>query len=200
MTRPNVSQKNFAQSITLPRPACLPPIVHPGVMCSPGKWRACTQLSMWWRGKKAQFLRPGHLIPYLFCPVFMLQHGHPHWSVAMQPHTQQLCTVYSNTFPLESALIWNLITSCLPVGLDLRGQLWLPTCINEVWPPVTLSLVHHCSFLGPLVIDTDNCSLGTPLKTPSQLAITLWPLSISLKSSLSPIFTAAYTSTLRTKC
>ena len=32
-------KQNVAQSITLPLPACLLPTVHPGVMCSPGKWR-----------------------------------------------------------------------------------------------------------------------------------------------------------------
>ncbi|ROI16091.1 hypothetical protein DPX16_7144 [Anabarilius grahami] len=32
-------------------------------------------------------------------------------------------------------------------------------------PPMTLSPVHHCSFLGPLLIDTDHCRPGTPHKS-----------------------------------
>ncbi|KAK3560805.1 hypothetical protein QTP86_019505, partial [Hemibagrus guttatus] len=33
---PKVSQQNIDQSMTLPPPARLLPIVHPGAMCSPG--------------------------------------------------------------------------------------------------------------------------------------------------------------------
>ncbi|MCJ8742286.1 hypothetical protein PDJAM_G00080250 [Pangasius djambal] len=35
MPGPKVSQQNIAQSITLPLPACLLPIVHPGAISSP---------------------------------------------------------------------------------------------------------------------------------------------------------------------
>lgn len=52
----------------------------------------------------------------------------------------------------------NLSNSSPSVGLDHTGQLFC-TCINEPWPPMTLSPVHHCSFLGPLLIDTDPCIL-----------------------------------------
>ena len=31
--------------------------------------------------------------------------------------------------------------------------------------PIILLPVHHCSFLGPLLIDTDHCRLGTPHKS-----------------------------------
>ncbi|ROI79356.1 Succinate--hydroxymethylglutarate CoA-transferase [Anabarilius grahami] len=51
------------------------------------------------------------------------------------------------------------------VGSDLTGQPSLPTCLNEPWPPMTLSPVHRCSFLGPLLIDTDHCRPGTPHKS-----------------------------------
>jgi len=47
MAGPKVSQQNIAQSITLPPPACLLPIVRPGAMCSPGKWHTRTRPSTW---------------------------------------------------------------------------------------------------------------------------------------------------------
>ncbi|KAK3532048.1 hypothetical protein QTP86_003544 [Hemibagrus guttatus] len=39
----------------------------------------------------------------------------------------------------------NLSNSSSSVGSDHKGQPSLPTCINEPWPPMTLSPVHHCS-------------------------------------------------------
>ena len=44
----------------------------------------------------------------------------------------------------------NLKNISSSVGSDHTARPLLPTCINEPWPPMTLSLVHHCSFLGPL--------------------------------------------------
>ncbi|KAK3565642.1 hypothetical protein QTP86_012966 [Hemibagrus guttatus] len=61
--------------------------------------------------------------------------------------------------------ISNLSNTISSVGSDHTGQPSLPTCINEPWPPMTLSPVHHCSFLGPLLIDTDHCRPGTPHKS-----------------------------------
>uniref|UniRef100_A0A672RF70 Caspase-8-like n=1 Tax=Sinocyclocheilus grahami TaxID=75366 RepID=A0A672RF70_SINGR len=65
------------------------------------------------------------------------QHGHPDWSAAMQPHTQQ--TVIINFL---SSLSYN----SLSVGSDHTGQPLLPTCINPVASsPVTCtkSLLLH---------------------------------------------------------
>ncbi|KAI5611636.1 actin-binding LIM protein 1 isoform X3, partial [Silurus asotus] len=45
---------------------------------------------------------------------------------------------------------------------DHMGQSSLPTFINEPRPPMTLSPVHHCSFLRALLIDTDHCRPGCP--------------------------------------
>ncbi|KAK3529736.1 hypothetical protein QTP86_000877, partial [Hemibagrus guttatus] len=59
----------------------------------------------------------------------------------------------------------NLSNSSSSVGSDHTGQPSLPTCITEARPPKTLSPVHHCSFLGPLFIDTDHCRPGTPHKS-----------------------------------
>ncbi|KAK3556042.1 hypothetical protein QTP70_001853 [Hemibagrus guttatus] len=59
----------------------------------------------------------------------------------------------------------NLSNSSSSFGSDHTGQPSLPTCINEPWPPMALSTVHHCSFLGPLLIDTDRCRMGTPYKS-----------------------------------
>ncbi|KAK3533886.1 hypothetical protein QTP70_032995, partial [Hemibagrus guttatus] len=39
----------------------------------------------------------------------------------------------------------NLSNNSSSVGSDHTGQPSLPTCINEPWPPMTLSPVHHCS-------------------------------------------------------
>lgn len=41
-------------------------------------------------------------------------------------------------------------------------------CMHQ-WagPPATLSLVHHCFYLGPLLIDTDQCKNGLT-QSPSQ--------------------------------
>lgn len=36
--------------------------------------------------------------------------------------------------------------------LDHRGQTSLAMCIKKPWLPITLSLVHHPSFFGPLLI------------------------------------------------
>lgn len=80
------------------------------------------------------------------------------------------------------------------VGLDHTGQASLPTCINEPWSP--LSLVHHCSFLGPLLIDTDHWRPETPHKSCfGDTLATIWPF----KSVRLPIFPNSNTSTLPTK-
>jgi len=67
------------------------------------------------------------------------------------------CTVYSDTR--------NLSYSSSSVGSDHTGQPSLLMTINEPCPPMTLSPVHYCSFLGPLLIDTDHCRPGTPHKS-----------------------------------
>ena len=56
-----------------------------------------------------------------------------------------------------------LSTSSSSVGSDM-GQPSLPMCINEPWPPMTLQLAHHCSLVGPLLINTDRCRPGPPHK------------------------------------
>ena len=109
--------------------------------------------------KRTWFIRPGHFLPLLRGPILMLtcpllavdrgQHGHPDWSTAMQPHAQQ--TVMHFVF-------WHL-------SIRTSMNFSLPACISEPWSPMTLSLVHHCSLLGPLLIDTDHCRLGTPHKS-----------------------------------
>ena len=98
MARHKVSQQNIAQSITLPEPACILPLVHPCAMCSLGKRHIRTQPFTRCIRKTC----PGHLLTchnglvlMLTCPLLALlavdrgQRGHPDWCVAMQPHTQQ---------------------------------------------------------------------------------------------------------------
>lgn len=53
-------------------------------------------------------------------------------------------TVYSGTYFSYSN----------SVGWDHMGKPSLITCINEPHPPMTLLLVPHCFFLGPLLILT----------------------------------------------
>ena len=81
------------------------------------------------------------------------QHGHPDWSVAMHPHTQQTvmhCVFWYLSIRTSINFFSNLKNISSSVGSDHTARPLLPTCINEPWPPMTLSLVHHCSFLGPL--------------------------------------------------
>ncbi|KAI5103567.1 NACHT, LRR and PYD domains-containing protein 12-like isoform X3, partial [Silurus meridionalis] len=51
------------------------------------------------------------------------------------------------------------------VGWYHRDQPSLLTCINDPRPPTTPLPVHHCSFLGALLIDTDHCRPGTSHKS-----------------------------------
>ena len=64
--------------------------------------------------------------------------------------------------PLRTSINFfsNLNNSSSSVGSDHMGQPSQPACNNEPWPPMTLSPVHHCSFLGPLLIDTNHCRHG----------------------------------------
>jgi len=150
----------------------------------------------------------------LTCPLLVLsavdrgQHGQHDWSAAMQPHTQQTvmhCVFWHLSIRTSINLLSNLSYSS-SVGSDHTGQPSLPTCINEPWPPMTLTPVHHCSFLGPLLINTAYCRPGTPHKSCSfgdaltQSSITVWSLSNLLKSLRLPIFPVSNTSVLRTKC
>ncbi|ROI15141.1 PIH1 domain-containing protein 1 [Anabarilius grahami] len=85
----------------------------------------------------------------LTCPLLALSavdRGQYGQYAAMQPHMQQTLSYSSSS-----------------VGSDHTGQPSLPTCINVL--SMTLSPVHHCSFLGPLLIDTDHCRPGTPHKS-----------------------------------
>lgn len=74
-------------------------------------------------------------------------------NIQMDGKTQQYIGNFHHTFPaLTSLAIW-------------ATQHSLPTWVIENWPPMTLLSVHHCSFLGPRLIDTDHCSLGTSHKS-----------------------------------
>lgn len=48
------------------------------------------------------------------------------------------------------------------IGSDHPSQPSLPMCISDPWPPMTRSPVHHCSFLAPLLTDTDQQTRKTP--------------------------------------
>ena len=145
----------------------------------------------------------------LTCPLLALsavyrgQHGHPDWSVAMHSHKQQTamhCVFWHFSMRTSIHYFSNMSKSSSYYGSDSTGQPSLPTCINEPWLPMTL--------FGPLLLDNDHYRPGRPTRTaalemlwPSHLAITIWPLSNSLKSLCFPILhPASNTSTLRTTC
>lgn len=79
-------------------------------------------------------------------------------------HDKLRYTMYSDI--IRTSFNFALTEICydsLSLELDQMGQPSLFVCISELWLPVML--VHHCSFLGPLLIDTDLCGLGTPRKS-----------------------------------
>ena len=156
MAEPRVSQQNIAQSITLPQPACLLHIVHPGAMCSPGKRHT------YWPGHPRDSSDQATFF-YFSVVQFWCSLPHPDWSLAIQPHMQQTvihCVLWHLSIRTKINFFNNL--SNRSVGADHLGQPSFPTCISEPWPPMTLSPVHHCSYLRPLLIDTDLCRPGTP--------------------------------------
>lgn len=61
-----------------------------------------------------------------------------------------------HTRPTSVVQFWCSDSYCWPYTQPL-----LPTCISEPWPPMTHMLVHHCSLLGALLIETDKCRPGT---------------------------------------
>lgn len=87
---------------------------------------------------------PGHLL--LLCSLVLMPIegtsvcgpgigiGHPDWSVAyVAPYAMYCDAQCWDTFLLEPAL------HSRKIGSDYMGQPLLLTCINELWPPVTLS-------------------------------------------------------------
>lgn len=100
-------------------------------------------------------------------------------------------TVYSDTFQSEPAWtfcrVW--VTAAHLLGRTTQTSLHSPLAVSLgcQWP----WLVHYCSFLGPLLIDTDHCRLGISHKTCSiRDAPTESTLSNFLKSSDLHIFSA----------
>ena len=76
------------------------------------------------------------------------------------------CTVYSDTFLSEPALTFSAIgatAACLSVGP--HGPIFAPHMHQWALAIHDPSPVHHCSYLGPLFIDTDHCTTGTPNKS-----------------------------------
>lgn len=70
-----------------------------------------------------------------------------------------------------------------------QSQPSLPTCINEPWPPMTLSLVLSVVSFWPLLIKTDHSTPGTPYESCSfsdvltrSSSLTVQPFSNSFKS------------------
>ncbi len=149
-----------------------------------------------------QFIRPGHLIFHFsvvrfWCSCAYLlalstvdrgQHGHPDWSAAMQPHTQQTAM---------HCVFWHLSTK---TSINFLSN--LSYCSSSIGSACRLTLIHPSSCLGALLIDTDLCRPGTHHKSwPSLLASQLCPCQThSVKPLRLPIFTSSNTSTLRAKC
>lgn len=133
-------------------------------------------------------VRPGHLLPFLF-PVSV---SDAHVPIARASTSGQgsawapslicgLRVFWHLSIRIRINLYGDLSYSSLSVALHHTSQTLLPTYITAPWPLMTLSLVHHCFFVRPL--QTGN--------TPHELQF--WTLCLY-------IFSASYTSTLRTNC
>lgn len=59
-------------------------------------------------------------------------------------HNQLWCTLF-----LNFSSVWTTVARLF----GPHGHFW----------PMTMSVVHHCNFFGPVLIDTDYCSLGDAL-------------------------------------
>ena len=159
MAGAELSQQNIVQSIPLPRPACLPPKVHPGATWNPGKQKARPGYE-----KKMWFIRLGKLLPLLHVPVLIITCPSLtlwHWCVAMQPYTQQT-VMHCAFWRLSIRTSINFCSGLSNCNLSFESEPGsLRMCISELSLHMTLTLVHHCSFFGPLLIDIDQYRLGT---------------------------------------
>ncbi len=171
-------------------------LVHPGAMCSPGKQCTRTRPSTRCKRKHDSLDQA----TFFHCSVVQFwcsrahcwrfwrwtgQHGHPDWSAAMQPHTQQ-SAMHCVFWHLSIRTSFNFLSySSSFVISDHTGQPSLLLCISEPWTLMTLSPVHHCSFLPWTTFDR-----YWPLQTrntPQELQFwrcsdPVWPLSNSLNT------------------
>ena len=170
IARPKVSKQNIAQIITLPLPACPPHIVHPGVMCSPGKWRTSTRLPTWCKRKRDW----GDQATFFHCSVVQFWCSCAHcwcfwrWTgVSMDTLTGvRLCssihnklwyTVSSDTFVSEPTLTSSAIWATVAHLLD---QTMLASHSQRAW--VSLGRLWPCG--------------GSPLFLPFTSFDRYWPL------------------------
>lgn len=112
-----------------------------------------------WHGIKEKMIHQTRT-PSSIAPIPMLSsvdsghHGHPDWSAAMQPYKQQSvmqCAFWHLSDTASIRFFCNMSNN-----LNHAGEPSLPTYISEPWQPMTLWLVHHRSFLGSLLKDTDH--------------------------------------------
>lgn len=80
-------------------------------------------------------------------------------SAHMQSHTQQTMMHLYLSEPTVCAMLTHLWNRLI--------QTFVPCLHQWAGPPVTLSLVHHCFYLGPLLINTDQCR-NSLTQSPSQ--------------------------------
>ena len=171
MAGPKAFQKNISQSITLPLPSYLFPIVHPGAMCSSGKQRTLTRPSMWCK----RTCDSPDQTTFFNCSVVQFWCSHAHcrcfrkWtgvSISIltglrlrSPIRNKLqCTVCSETILSEPALTFSAIWATVAHLLDQTTQAKppLPPCINEPWPHIILSAVHRYSYLDSVSDEAEN--------------------------------------------
>lgn len=79
-------------------------------------------------------------------------------------HHKLRCIIYSDTFLSEIALHFWAIWSTAACLLHQTTQVSLPCALVSLGRH-DLSLVYHCPFLGPQLIDSDHCRQGTPHKS-----------------------------------
>lgn len=76
------------------------------------------------------------------------------WSRFYCQQTAIHCVFWQLSIRTSMNFITYLSNSSSSVGLDHTGHPSLPICINEYWSPMTVLPVHHCSFLGLILILT----------------------------------------------
>ncbi len=138
---PKVSQKNIAQSITLPLQACFLPIVHPTAISSPVKRITHNRPSTWpTENMIHQTRQPSSMLQF----QCLLSHGRQYWqwtgfivgTLIIGSYTYS-CTVYLDIFLSWPALSISVIWATVALLFDLtrRVNICIPHASVSLWRP-----------------------------------------------------------------
>lgn len=110
--------------------------------------------------------------------IFLSCSSNHFWSIFIGIWTMGIWTIpIVGTFGVEQGSSWVLwpVSSYTAPYTANNDVLWValwsitffssPTCFNEPWVTMTLTLVHRLSFLTPTLVCTNQCILRTPDKT-----------------------------------